>query len=87
MLLNIVGVTAPMVQNVLQRYPTPRALVEAIDGHARACALRQAAPLQCKWLLEDLLVPGHRRRKLSETVCNFFCVRDLDSSAPTASQG
>ena len=77
MLLNVVGVSARMVQNVLQRYPTPRALAEAIDAHARACALRGAPEAHGGWLLAEVLVPGHCRRKLSEAVSDFFCRRDL----------
>ena len=40
--LQIVGLSAPMVSNVLQRYPTPRALCEAFELNARACAARDS---------------------------------------------
>ncbi|KAL1519336.1 hypothetical protein AB1Y20_022862 [Prymnesium parvum] len=77
MLLNIAGVNAPMVQNVLHRYPTPLSLVEAIDHHRRACTLRGLPALEGKWLLADILVPGCRRQRLSETITDFFCKSDL----------
>ena len=82
MLLNINGVSAPMVQNVLQRYPTPRALAEALESHGRACAARGLPPIEAKWLLDDVLLPGRRRRKLSETVCDFFLLHDLRAAPP-----
>ena len=57
MLLNVHGLSAEMVANVLQRYPTPRALAEALDAHGRACALRGLPTEQAGWLLEEVLVP------------------------------
>ena len=82
MLLNIHGLTAPMVANVLQKHPTPRALAEAMDAHGRACSLRGLPEKHAKWLLADDLVPGKKRRKLSETVTEFFVLDELPPDPP-----
>ena len=82
MLLNIHGLTAPMVANVLHKHPTPRALAEAMDAHARACTLRNLPGGHAKWLLAEDLVPGKKRRKLSETVTDFLTLEDLPLDAP-----
>ena len=60
-----------MVANVLHKHPTPRALAEAMDAHARACTLRNLPGGHAKWLLAEDLVPGKKRRKLSETVAGL----------------
>ena len=82
MLLNIHGLTAPMVSNVLQCHPTPRALAEALDSHGRACAQRDLGGGHAKWLLAEELVPGKKRRKLSEAVTDFFVLEDLPPDPP-----
>ena len=82
MLLNIHGLSAPMVSNVLQRHPTPRALAEALDSHARACSLRSLPADHSGWLLAEVLVSGKKRRKLSENVTHFFTLADLPKDLP-----
>ena len=73
MLLNIHGLSAPMIGEILRRYPTPRALAEALDDHQRGCAKRGLPTAHAGWLLADELVPGKRRRKMSEVITDFFC--------------
>ena len=82
MLLNIHGLSAEMVANILQRHPTPRALAEALDSHGRACDLRGLPPEQRGWLLAEDLVPGKKRRKLAGDVTRFFCDEDLPVDTP-----
>ena len=83
MLLNVHGLSAPMVANVIARYPTPRCLAEAIDSHRRACELRGGAAEKASgWLLADVLVPGKTRRKMSETLTSFFVLDELPDDAP-----
>lgn len=79
--LQVHGLSAPMVTNLLHRFPTPRALAEALDSHARACELRELPAEQSRWLLAEVFVPGKKRRKLSETVSSFFMAEELPAAA------
>ena len=67
MLLNVHGLSAAKVAHVLARYPTPRRIVEAVDAHKAACATAREEG----WLFAEVLEPGRRLRKLSETLTAF----------------
>ena len=67
MLLNVHGLSAAKVAHVLARYPTPRRIVEAVDAHRAACATAREEG----WLFAEVLEPGRRLRKLSETLTAF----------------
>lgn len=87
MLLNLHGLTPPMIANVLAKYPTPSALVEAIDAHASECAARGLPTEHARWLLAEVLVPGKKRKKMSESITDFFCQHEYPTPpAPPASQ-
>ena len=66
----------------LLQHPTPRALAEAMDAHERACTFRGLPDAHKGWLLAEVLVPGKKRRKMSEVVTRFFCEEDLPDDAP-----
>ena len=72
MLLNIHGLTPPMIANILAKHPTPSDLADAMDAHASNCAAGAGHANQAQWLLADELVPGKRRRKMSETITEFM---------------
>ena len=87
MLLNLHGLSPPMIANVLAKYPSPRALAEAMECHERACVARGLPSAHARWLLADDLVPGKRRRKLSETITDFVMAEEYPTPpAPPASQ-
>ena len=53
-----------------------------MDAHGRACMLRGVPDARTKWLLSEDLVPGKKRRKLSETLTDFFTLEDLPPDLP-----
>ena len=82
MLLNVHGLSAEMVSQLLARHPTPRALAEALDAHKRECDARGLPREQGGWRLAEELVPGKKRRKLSQLVTAFFCDEELEREPP-----
>ena len=46
-----------------------------------ATAARYGCTAQRGWLLAEDLVPGKKRKKLSETVTDFFCLDELPTAA------
>ena len=82
MLLNVHGLSAAKVAHVLARYPTPRRIVEAVDAHKAACATAREEG----WLFAEVLEPGRRLRKLSETLTAFVSDETYAANDEGASQ-
>ena len=82
MLLSVHGMATDKVARLLERYPTPREVAEALEAHRRECAAR-GEPKEAGWLFAELLEPGKRRRALSEKLTEFFDSREY-ADAPAA---
>jgi hypothetical protein len=74
MLLSLDGLGAPKIEHLLSRYPTARAVCEALEAHRVRCqgAGLQPGSREEGWLFADLLEPGHSRKALSHKLTAFL---------------